>query len=575
MWPAVFLASVAIDLWMQQPVIASLAVGTGSATAAVFTAWFLDVRGFDSGFGRARDVPLFIVAGAVGTMAVPTLGMLGFYWSDLMPRGFDPLRWLRWWSNSTAGVMLVGPMLVAVSRKSLAQFVGHWAQGGAWVIGVVLCCAGTLLFDPNGVGRPLVLTLAFLLLVVAAIRFGLVVASFGALAISGAAGLSFAFGRGVFGAMSESAGLATIWSYSAALTGVSLIITALLDERDRAGRETLLAEHRYAQIFDGSPQPLWVHDPETLEFMFVNEAAVRQYGWSREELLSRRVATFATRGGSRVLPLPQGHDEAASPPEPFETHHQTRDGRVLAVEVWIRAIDLGGRRAELVFASDVTERRALGSALIEAIGNEQRRIGQELHDGLGQELTGLSLSARALATRAERNGQPIAAALNQLAALATTCIQSARRIAQGVSPLSEADGSLHGALLALAARSSFESTEVSFRSRLDTSITLDLEARNHLYRIAQEAVQNALKHGRARVIEISLWAHANGLRMTIVDDGAGLPSNNSPGPGLGMRTMRFRASSMGGRLVIASREEGGVSVTCDVANRPPAASYLG
>ena len=156
----------------------------------------------------------------------------------------------------------------------------------------------------------------------------------------------------------------------------------------------------------------------------------------------------------------EGADEA---PEPFETRHRTRDGRVLAVEVWTRDIDLGGQRAVLVFASDVTERRALGSALIDAIANEQRRIGQELHDGLGQELTGLALSARALATRAERERQPIAAGLVQLAALAASCIQAARRIAQGVSPLSDADGNLPVALEAMAARSSGGSTVVLFQ----------------------------------------------------------------------------------------------------------------
>jgi PAS domain S-box-containing protein len=154
----------------------------------------------------------------------------------------------------------------------------------------------------------------------------------------------------------------------------------------------LRAERRYAQIFDASPQPLWVHDPDTLEFLLINEAAVRQYGWSAAEFLAGRVTMLAPPGGPRVLPPPSGHGAA---PEPFETRHQTRDGRLLAVEVWTRAIDLAGRRAALVFASDVTERRALGSALIDAIATEQRRIGQELHDGLGQELTGLALSARA------------------------------------------------------------------------------------------------------------------------------------------------------------------------------------
>src|SRR6202044_2111918 len=118
---------------------------------------------------------------------------------------------------------------------------------------------------------------------------------------------------------------------------------------------------------------------------------------------------------------------------------------------------------------------------------------------------GLALSARALATRAERERQPIAAGLVQLAALATSCIQAARRIAQGVSPLSDADGSLEVALGTLASRSSFGGTVVRFRSRLEVPMIVDLEVRNHLYRIAQEAVQNALKYSRARLVEVELW----------------------------------------------------------------------
>jgi PAS domain S-box-containing protein len=569
MWPAIMAAGVGVDLWNHHTLVASMAVGAGRAGAALFTAWILERRGFDSGFGRARDVPLFIAAAAIGTMIVPTLGLLSFSLAGDQS-ATDPLRWIHWWSNSTAGALLIGPMLVAVSRKSLGQFAQHWAEGGVWLLAVALCCAGTLSLAAPGVGRPLIVMFALVLSVVGAIRFGLVVTAFGGIAISAAAGLSFAFRHGIFVRHDELAGLATIWSLSAALTGVNLIITALLAERDRAGIEKLRAERRYAQIFDGSPQPLWVHDPNTLAFLLVNEAAVHQYGWSREEFLTLRVPALAAPGASRVLP-PAAHGAGAAP-EPFETHHQTRDGRVLAVEVWTRAIDLGGRSAELVFASDVTERRALGGALIDAVGSEQRRIGQELHDGLGQELTGLALSARALATRAEREGQRIAGDLVQLAALAASCIQAARRIAQGISPLSDADGSLQGALEALAARSSVGNTVVRFRSRLETSITLDLEARNHLYRIVQEAVQNALKHAGAAAVEIDLWVHARGLRLTINDDGVGLPGSGSLRYGLGMRTMHFRASSIGGRLLIANRSEGGVSITCEVAQRPVASA---
>jgi PAS domain S-box-containing protein len=565
MWPAIFAAGVGIDLWTHQPPLASLGVGMGVAGGAVLTSWLLERRDFDTGFGRARDVPLFILTVALGTMLVPTLGLIGFRLTGDTSAMTDPLRWVRWWSNTTAGVLLIGPMLVAVNRRSLAQSTRQWAETALWLLGVAMCCIGALSFDRAGVGRPLVVMLAFFMIVVGAIRLGLVVAAFGALVMSVTAGVSFALGQGVFGRHELLAGLASVWSFSAALPCVSLTITSLLAERDREGLERLRAEQRYVQLFDGSPQPLWVHDPHTLAFLLVNEAAVRQYGWSREEFLSRSVPVLAPPDGRRVLPpaAATGAVDAAS--EPFETRHQTRDGRVLAVEVWTRGIDWGGRQAELVFASDVTERRALGSALIDAIATEQRRIGQELHDGLGQELTGLALSARALATRAERERQPIAPSLVQLASLANSCIQAARRIAQGVSPLSDADGSLQAALEALAARSSFGGTVVRFRSHLESAITLNLEARNHLFRIAQEAVQNSLKHARATTVEIELRARLGGVGLTIDDDGAGLSGSGSRGAGLGMRTMQFRASAIGGRLAIRARVAGGVSVQCEVA----------
>jgi PAS domain S-box-containing protein len=564
MWPAIFVAGLGIDLWLHQTLIASLAVGMGAAGGAALTAWILEQQGFDTGFGRARDVPLFILAAVIGTMLVPTLGLIGFRLAGDSLAGTDPLRWIRWWSNTSAGVLLVGPMLVAASRQRLAQFTEHWGEAALWLLAVAICCAAELSFDRSGVGRPLIVMFSFLLVIVGAIRLGLVVSAFGALIISAAAGFSFALGLGIFGRRDELAGLASLWSFSAALTGVGLVITSLLAERDREGLERLRAEQRYVQIFDGNPQPLWVHDPHTLAFLLVNEAAVRQYGWSREEFLTLNVPVLTPPGGRRVLPPPVTTGSVDVAGDPFETRHQTRDGRVLAVEVWSRAIDLGGRQAELVFASDVTERRALGSALINVIATEQRRIGQELHDGLGQELTGLALSARALATRAERERQPIAPSLVQLASLANSCIQAARRIAQGVSPLSDADGNLQTALEALAARSSFGGTVVRFHSRIDAAITLNLEARNHLYRIAQEAVQNSLKHARATTVEIGLRAAAGAVGLTIDDDGVGLPGSGSRRAGLGMRTMQFRASAIGGRLAIRARVGGGVSVLCEV-----------
>ncbi len=237
---------------------------------------------------------------------------------------------------------------------------------------------------------------------------------------------------------------------------------------------------------------------------------------------------------------------------------------MIEVEVWTRSIDFGGQSAELVFALNVTERRAFGQALIDAIAGEQRRIGQEIHDGLGQELTGLALSARALANRAERERDAIAGDLDQLAALATNCIQDSRRIVQGLSPLTDADGNLEAALEALAVRSSLSGTPVRFRARQEGLLIFESKVRNHLYRIAQEAVQNALKHSGASAIEIELWTRPDKVRLAINDDGQGLPTESTLGTGLGMRTMRFRASSIGAKLLIGHRDGGGNSVVCEV-----------
>ena len=90
--------------------------------------------------------------------------------------------------------------------------------------------------------------------------------------------------------------------------------------------------------------------------------------------------------------------------------------------------------------------------------------------------------------------------------LATSCIQDAHRIVQGLSPLTNADGNLDAALELLAQRSSLSGTRVKFRSRHEAPPAVDLKMRNHLYRIAQEAVQNALKHSGAKNIDIELWS---------------------------------------------------------------------
>ena len=577
MWPFIFASVAAVDWYHEQLLLEAIAAGAGLAGGAALTAWLLERNEFNAGFAHVRDVALFILAAAAGMTLMPTLGFVGFALVG-QHSDFSWARWLYWWSNIFSGVLVVGPILLSMGRRSLASLTERsWIETGLWWVGIAGCCAAILLVPmPGPTVRAPLIVIEILLIVVGAMRFDLVVTACAALAISMMTALSVAFNQGVFSQLGKLPGLTVVWSVIAALTGLSLIITALLAERDAHGSARLRAEHRYTQIFDGSPQPVWVHSRETGRFLLVNAAAVRQYGWSAAEFLSRRVDDLAAPGEVRVLPEPgeegTGEIDAQSPDagivpatDPFETRHRTRSGRVLDVEVWTRAIDLAGHPATLVFAIDVTERRIFGRALAEAIAREQYRIGQEMHDGLGQELTGLSLSVQALANRAKREWTGRAAELQQIAAMAANCIESARSILRGLSPLSDADDSLEAALEALARRSSLSGTPVRFRARLETQLSIGLEVRSHLYRIAQEAVQNALKHAGGTAIEIELSADADRVRLSILDNGRGLPAGTLPGEGLGMRTMRFRARSIGGRLFVGPGNGRGSRVDCDLA----------
>jgi PAS domain S-box-containing protein len=566
-WPAVFLAAFAIDLSIPQPLPACVGVGIGLAGSAWMTAWLLERSGFNRDFARAKDVPLFILAVVAGMTLSPIFSLPGYYLSGLQAFATDPSHWLRWWANATAGALLIAPILVAYRRNSFDRFRAHFAEGSLWLLGLTICCVSIML-APGPIGRPLLVLFSIILVVVGAMRFGLVLAAGATFAISTFTGISAGFNVGAFAQFNQLQGIVTIWSFIAALSGLSIIITALLGERDSAAVKVLHAEQRYAQIFNGSPQPLWVHASDSLKFLLVNDAAVRQYGWSREELLSNTIEVLSPPSGQRVVPaIREATTTADMPLEPFETQHATKDGQLLEVEVWTQSIDCGGQPGELVFAINVTERRAFGQALMEAIAGEQRRIAKEMHDGLGQELTGLALSVRALANRAQRERDIISVDLDQLALLATSCIQDAHRIVQGLSPLTNADGNLDAALGLLAQRSSLSGTQVRFRSRHELPPVIELKVRNHLYRIAQEALQNSLKHSGAKHIDIELSSGPGVLRLSVIDDGHGLAANVDTHSGLGMRTMRFRASAIGGRLAISRGIDGGNSVVCEVQTK--------
>ena len=219
--------------------------------------------------------------------------------------------------------------------------------------------------------------------------------------------------------------------------------------------------------------------------------------------------------------------------------------------------------ALLAVTRDVTERHQLESALLQAETWTRRKVSHELHDGLGQELTGLSLLVAGIASRARRDGSPQAGELQELRSLTSRLIDTCRRISKGLSPLAEAYGGFVQALtdwVTLQRETYHAHIELSVVDQ--AGLALSGEAQEHLYRIAQESVTNARKHAQATVIGVTLRVEASSVFLEVRDDGVGLANNIEDQSGLGLRIMRYRAARIGARFVIERMETGGTRVTC-------------
>ncbi len=234
--------------------------------------------------------------------------------------------------------------------------------------------------------------------------------------------------------------------------------------------------------------------------------------------------------------------------------------------------DAEGRvRGVLLVLVDVTERRRLERDVVEVAEAERRRLGRDLHDGLGQDLAGIAYLAQSLADRLAQARSPEAEVAREIAEMVRECSSRTRALARGLCPVVEEPEGLVHALRDLA-ETTAEMYDVVCRFECPEPVRLaDTTAATHLYRIAQEAVSNAARHGRPRTIVVRLQRRAGAVVLTVEDDGVGMPEGGGPGPGLGLRTMRYRAAQIGGVLEVRPRPGGGTVVRC-VLSQPEAAA---
>lgn len=210
----------------------------------------------------------------------------------------------------------------------------------------------------------------------------------------------------------------------------------------------------------------------------------------------------------------------------------------------------------------VFERERLEQKLAERREAEQRRIGRELHDTVSQELTGITMMAERLGEQLEEARSPVMEDVQKLADHIARVRAKVHALSRGLLPI---EIEAHGVRQALdyLATSTREVHGLDCRVDCDDDVDIgDKVVANQLVRIAQEAMQNAAKHARARVVEVALSRRDERLTLTVTDDGVGFSPEQQEG-GVGLRLMRQRAASIGAELTVSSRAGRGTRVCCD------------
>jgi two-component system, NarL family, sensor histidine kinase UhpB len=340
---------------------------------------------------------------------------------------------------------------------------------------------------------------------------------------------------------------------------------------------------------------------------YVNPAFCEMVGWNEAELIGTK-APFVYWPAEEVETITAAMTqvlEGKAPPEGFELRYCRSNGERFDVLVLITALrdsfdNVSGwvgsitditerkkaeaalrksheelehrvqeRTADLSTAnsrlkSEIAERRRLEHELLDITEKERRRIGLDLHDDLGQKLAGVALMAKGLQLRLAKQRAPESGDAGKIHELLEQAMSHARDLARDLATLDFSENDLPSAIEKLAAHAR-EAFGVSCRFKSDEAIPpLETNTIRQLYKIAQEALTNAIKHGKAKQVSIQLTNGSNRLLLTIRNSGAPFPSVVGRNAGMGLRIMNYRANLIGASLEIKPGDPDGTLVTCQV-----------
>ena len=348
-------------------------------------------------------------------------------------------------------------------------------------------------------------------------------------------------------------------------------------------RQAAIQLRRLAAAVDSTSDSVLITDatvdPPGPRILYANPAHAAMSGYTRDEVIGQSPRMFQGPETERaVLDRIRRQIEAGESVSGSAVNYR-KDGSAFTLEWEISPVtDDAGEIVNWVgIQRDVTERRRLEHEVLEAAGREQEWMAREIHDGLGQVLTGASIQLHAVARELAADGHAaLAEDARRIAGHVDSALDQARTISRGLFPVPVEAGELAPALEHLCAEAS-QSLRLAITFHADGPFAVaSSERAGHLYRILQEALANAARHGHARRVEVALARDGTDGTLTVRDDGSGISDQAlEAGGGLGMRTMAYRARRVGGTLDVGRVPEGGTEVRVRFTLAPEAPRAIG
>jgi signal transduction histidine kinase len=322
-----------------------------------------------------------------------------------------------------------------------------------------------------------------------------------------------------------------------------------------------------ATVLDSLDALVYVADMKTYELLFLNKYALNIFGDITGKICWQSLQNGQT-GPCAFCTNDQLLNNDGTPGEPviWEFQNTVNQRWYLIQDSAIKWVD--GRIVRLEIATDITKNketegqlRHLERQIMEISEREREHIGHELHDGLGQQLTGIAFLSKSLTQKLAAQNLKEASECAKIVALVNQSISETRQLARGLQPVEIAEHGLMSALEELSANiEKMYSIQCTFFSGTPVALQ-DGTAAKHLYRIAQEATNNAITHGHAKHVSIELSMHLGKIELTIQDNGTGFQPDHLPvDAGMGLQIMRYRANLIGARLEIESTPGNGTQI---------------